>query len=269
MKKINTVEELKQVQLDILLAFHQFCVENNIKYSLAAGSLIGAVRHKGFIPWDDDIDVYLLRDDFKRLETIFPDVYHEKYYLLTLNREKEWPRAYGKMCDIRTVEIEEATNNYPMGVGIDVFPVDDVPDNLREWTIFENKRRFWRDFVTLKLTKYSCNRSFLKNVIILLSRCTTCFFSFGYLTRKLDRMAQENNDKGYNHVYENCPGLYNSSHPWLKEDMADIIDVLFEGHIVHIMKGYDDYLTTVYGDYMKLPPKEKRLSTHTVKAYWK
>ena len=68
MRKIESVEELKKIQLDILLSLHQFCSENNINYSLAAGSLIGAVRHKGFIPWDDDIDVYLLRSDYKKLE---------------------------------------------------------------------------------------------------------------------------------------------------------------------------------------------------------
>ena len=78
MRKIETVEELKKIQLEIFLSFHQFCTEHNIKYSLAAGSLIGAVRHKGFIPWDDDIDVYLTREEYKKLISLYPSVYQRE-----------------------------------------------------------------------------------------------------------------------------------------------------------------------------------------------
>ena len=269
MRKIESVEELKKIQLDILLSLHQFCSENNINYSLAAGSLIGAVRHKGFIPWDDDIDVYLLRSDYKKLEKSFPQFYDEKYSFVTINRDSKWPRVYGKMYDSRTVEDEDATNKYPIGIGIDIFPVDDVPDDINEWRSFEKKRRFWRDFTTLKSMTFSKNRSMSKNLFMIVSRCLTCFFSFSYLTRKMDRLSQMHNGKGYKHVYENCPGVYNSKRPWLKIDLYEFLEVPFEGHQIRIMKGYDDYLTTVYGNYMQLPPIEKRVSTHTIKAFWK
>lgn len=269
MNRIDNTDELKRIQLGILLSLHQFCCDNNINYSLAAGSLIGAVRHRGFIPWDDDIDVYLLREDYKKLESLFPNGYQGVYSFITINRNKEWPRPYGKMYDVRTVEIEDANNKYPIGIGIDVFPVDDVPDSIEEWMSFEKKRRFWRDLSMLKSMTYSRQRSFSKNVLLLASRCVTCFFSFNYLTRKMDRLAQLNNGNGYNHVYENCPGVYNSKHPWLKKDMAEFIEASFEGHKVSIMKGFDDYLKTVYGNYMQLPPVEKRVSTHTITAYWK
>ena len=121
MKIISTVEELRSIQLEILLSLHEFCTQNNINYSLAAGSLIGAVRHKGFIPWDDDIDVYLLREDYKKLEQLFPLVYQNKYSLVTINRDSQWTRSYGKLYDNRTVEEEDVTNKYTIGIGIDVF----------------------------------------------------------------------------------------------------------------------------------------------------
>lgn len=269
MKIISTVEELRSIQLEILLSLHEFCTQNNINYSLAAGSLIGAVRHKGFIPWDDDIDVYLLREDYKKLEQLFPLVYQNKYSLVTINRDSQWTRSYGKLYDNRTVEEEDVTNKYTIGIGIDVFPVDDVPDDLNEWKSFEKKRRFWRDFTTLKSMTFSKQRSLLKNLFMMASRCITSFISFGYLTKRMDRLSQSNNQKGYKHVYENCPGVYNSKHPWLKRDMEEFIEASFEGHKVSIMKGYDDYLKTVYGNYMQLPPADKRVSTHTIKAFWK
>lgn len=270
MKKIDTLEELKKVQLSILLSFHQYCSDNDIKYSLAAGTLIGAVRHKGFIPWDDDIDVYLLRPDYNKLVSLFPPTYQGRYCLYTLERDKKWNRAYGRFCDNTTLEFDIARNNYEgIGIGIDVFPIDDVPDDLLDWERFERKRRLIRDVITIKTMALSRKRSFFKNSLVFLSRIITWPFSFPFLTKLMDQYAQQNNGKGYSYVYENCLGVYNSKHPWLKKDLEEVVETCFEGHVVKIMKGYDDYLKTVYGDYMQIPPENKRVSTHTVTAYWK
>ncbi len=270
MKRIETVEELKKIQLDILLSFHQFCVENDIKYSLAAGSLIGAVRHKGFIPWDDDIDVYLMRDQYNELIAKYPKIYQGHYSLVTMERDNQWHRSFGKLCDTRTVEVEDVRNKYPeIGIGIDVFPIDDAPDKMGDWLSFDKKRRFWRDMMTLKSMTYSAKRSWAKNAFMYITRVLLTPFSFSYLAKRMDKQAQSCNGKGYCHVYESCLGVYNSKHPWKKTDLQEVIEAPFEGHTIHIMKGYDDYLKTVYGDYMKLPPEGKRVSTHTITAWWK
>ena len=270
MTKIESDEELKRILIDILLSFHQFCTDHNIKYSLAAGTLIGAVRHKGFIPWDDDIDVYLLRDEYNKLISIYPQVYQDKFSLITMERDSGWHRPSGKLCDNRTVVVECVRNKYEGGgIGIDVFPVDDVPDDPSEWMRYEKKRRFLRNVLAIKTIKYSRKRSIGKSIVLLLSRLLLWPFSFSFLAGIMDKYAQRNNGKGYNHVYENCLGVYNSRHPWLKQDMEQVIDADFEGRTVKIMQGYDDYLTTVYGDYMKLPPEEKRVSHHAYEGYWK
>ena len=73
------IEERKQIQTEILDALHTFCQETGIRYSLACGSMLGAIRHKGYIPWDDDIDIYMLREDFERLDALFPDVYQDRF----------------------------------------------------------------------------------------------------------------------------------------------------------------------------------------------
>lgn len=270
MRKIDSLEELKEIQLNILVALHRFCVEHGIKYSLAAGSLIGAVRHKGFIPWDDDIDIYLMRHEYNKLISLFPNNYEEKYCLLTIERDKNWHRSYGKLCDNRTIEIEETRNKSEgIGIGIDIFPIDDVPDDLTEWMLYEKLRRLLRNMMTLKSLELSKKRSIIKNILVLFSRIVLSPLSFRYLSKIIDNYAQKCNMKGYSHVYENCLGVYNSKHPWLKHDLEEVIDVIFEGHGVKIMQGYDDYLVTIYGDYMQLPPEEKRVTHHAFKAYWK
>ena len=270
MKRIETIEELKNIQLNSLLAFHQFCEENDIKYSVAAGSLIGVVRHKGFIPWDDDIDVYLLREDYNKLISSFPVVYHGRYVFVSLERNHEWNRAYGILYDNKTIKKEDTRDVFPdMGVAIDVFPIDDVPDDISEWNRFNKKRMFLRDIFMIKRLTLSRNRSLLKNLFILVSRVLLLPFSFGFLARSMNRYSQLHNRKGYSHVYENCLGVYNTKNAWLKKDLETVNDAIFEGHNVKIMSGYDDYLSTIYGDYMQLPPAEKRVTNHSFIAFWK
>lgn len=269
-RRIDTIEELKQIQLKILESFHQFCTENGINYSLAYGSLIGAIRHKGFIPWDDDIDIFLLRDEYNKFMSSFPKAYNEHYSLVSMGIDNKWHRAYGKLFDNRTIEICNTRNKYQdLGIGIDIFPVDDVPDEFSKWCRYERKRRLLRDVAMLKSLTLSKERSFGKNFIIFIGRIALSLFSFAFLTRLVNRYSQKHNGKGYNHVYENSLGVYNTKEPWKKSDFEEFVDVSFENIKVKIIKGYANLLTNVYGDYMRLPPKEKRISHHSFMAYWK
>lgn len=269
-RRISTIEEFKQIQLNILASLHQFCSENGIKYSLAYGSLIGAIRHKGFIPWDDDIDVFLLREDYNKFISSFPKTYNDYYALVSMEIDEKWHRAYGKMFDNRTVEVENTRNLYQgVGVGIDIFPVDEVPDDISKWFRYEKKRRFIRNAFTLKNLTISKERSIGKNLIILLGRLCLAPFSSSFFAKLMNIYGQKYNGKGYNHVYENSMGYYNTICPWNKSDFEEIMDASFEGLTIKIMRGYDNLLSNVYGDYMKLPPEEKRVSHHSFEAYWK
>lgn len=270
MRRIDTKEELKAIQLNALLALNDYCTRNSIKYSLAAGSLIGAIRHKGFIPWDDDIDVYLLRSDYNILISHFPKVFEEYYILISKDRDSRWLRTYSKLYDNRTVMKESARFSFEdLGVGIDIFPIDDVPDNPSEWKTYNKRRMLLRDILFLKTMKFSSKRGFLKNFVLFLSRIALFPLPYKFLIRRMDFYSQKNNNKGYSTVYENCLGIYNSPKPWLKKDFDQVIDAEFEGHKIKIMVGYNDYLTTIYGDYMTLPPVEKQISHHSFFAYWK
>lgn len=270
MKKIESIEEYKQIQLDLLLLFHRFCTEHGIKYSLAAGTLIGAVRHKGFIPWDDDIDVYLLRDDYNKLLSLCPPVVGDYGVLLSREREPEWHKAYSKFYDNRTRLIEQTRNGYErQGIGIDVFPIDDVPDDQKEWEAYNRKRILLRNIVSIKSLKFSTKRNPLKSAFALVGQLLLAPVSFEKFAEIMDKYSRKNNGKGYSHVYENCLGVYNSKKAWKKKSFETVIDADFEGYQVKIMEGYDDYLTTVYGDYMQLPPVEKRVAHHAFAAFWK
>ena len=136
-KEIN-INELKIIQLDITEHFHNFCNKNKIKYSLACGSLIGAIRHNGYIPWDDDIDIYVERKDYDKLIELFPNILDGKYEFICIERNKIWNIPYGKIFDNRTI-VEENTNDWlPIGVNIDIFPIDKVPDNNIIWKTYNN-----------------------------------------------------------------------------------------------------------------------------------
>lgn len=268
MKEIH-LEELKLIQLNILQALHDCCVENNIKYSLGCGTMLGAVRHKGYIPWDDDIDVYFMRDDYERLIRIFPKVYKEDYELICLERDKEWGRSYAKAFNNKTVLVEDTTEKKRIGIGIDVYAIDYVPDDESEWLNYNKRRLFYQSIFSLKSMITSRERSLVKNAIIVLSHIALLPFSHRRIALFINKYAQKNNGRCNTYACECVQGVITGKKRFKAADFDEVIDTPFEDRTFKIMKGYDDYLTNAYGDYMTPPPPEKRVSTHETKAFWR
>ena len=138
------IEELKKIQLDILIAVDDFCSKNNIKYFLSFGTLLGTIRHRGYIPWDDDIDIIMLRDDYNR----FLETFNHSYYKVnSIQNNPTYFLAFAKVTDERTVMQEEIVYPTEYGVYIDVFVVDGVPSStIAQRNLFRvayRLRRFW------------------------------------------------------------------------------------------------------------------------------
>jgi len=261
------LEELKVLQMNVLQAVDEYCNEHNIRYSMACGTLLGAIRHQGYIPWDDDIDIYVPREDYKRLIAEFPETYKGRYKIASLERSFNWTHPFANAYDDKTIFDENSRNRELIGVKIDIFPVDEVPLG-EEWIKYNQKRRRLQRLFSLYLVRLNSHRSLLKNAILLLVRILSIFFPTRKFAEYLDRFAQQNNYKGYEHMFECCLGMMQKQ-PFPKSLFDSLVYVPFEDRHFKAFSDSDYYLSNGFGNYMQLPPKEKRVSHHAFKAYWK
>lgn len=270
MEQITDINVLKQYQLGNLLALHRFCTEKKINYSLVYGSLLGAIRHQGIIPWDDDIDVCLLRDEYNRLIQEFPVQFEGKYSLHSLERQKDYVRPYARLCDDTTLEtFQDNIPMPPMGIGIDIFPIDEVPEDEKEWQKFNKKRRrlVWL-YMKKAYVHWDKKQNLLHNLCAATFNLLIKPVSFRFLAERLSRHAQQYRDTDSSYLFEACQGLVTQQRiP--KTAFNSYEPRPFEGHQLQIISGYNDYLTLTYGEYMQLPPEDKRQSHHQFTAYIK
>ena len=262
-----TDDELRNLQIGVLNAIDTFCKERGITYSLACGTLLGAIRHKGYIPWDDDIDIYLLRDNYNRLMMEFPNVYDNYFKLISLERNDLWDRPYAKAFDDRTIVEENAVNSVKIGVNIDIYPIDDVPNDEQKWFSYNRKRRLFQRLYASKTIKLG-GRSVLKDLILLILKFFLIFVSRRQFAEFLSSYAQKYNEKNYEYVFENVQGMLQKNR-FKKCLFLSVVDAPFNGHSFSIFRDYDDYLRNAYGDYMQLPPENKRVTHHDFDAFWK
>jgi len=248
MIEIKSIDEVKDIQLNILLTIHKFCEQNHIKYSLACGTLLGAIRHKGFIPWDNDIDIMLLRKDYEKLMSSYPDIF-ENISLISLERDYRWNRAYARAYDTRTIEIEDSKGNINgIGIGIDVYPIDYVPEDLEKWNSY-NRRRLWlQKIYAIKKLRWRKGRKLYKNMFMMLCQLLLQPFSQIFIAKKIDQMAQLYYDKPSKYVFENCQGISKGRKRFLSSDFDNYVEVEFEGYKVKSVANYDEYLRQDFGD---------------------
>lgn len=269
MDKEITIEQQRQILLDILKSVDNFCEENQIEFSLAFGTLLGAVRHKGFIPWDDDVDIMMTRENYEK----FRKKYNSKRYPLSdLKSDNSHPVSMGKIYDSQTYFYYHGVQKRKYGIFIDVFPFDIIPEqkNIREKWLNTIKRY-------VKYNQYKNNTwSYILKSSKLRTRMMGCivksFFSRTYIHRKLEKLySKYNNEKS---PYVSVPAVMVMREEYKKKmfpkDIFDEYKVLdFEGMEFPCIKNYDIFLKIFYGDYMKLPPVEKRIGKHGIKAFFK
>ena len=258
MERITDIQELRNIQLGIMDDIHNFCIKHNIKYSLAGGTLIGAFRHQGYIPWDDDIDIYLMRNDYERFLHEYNDA-SGRYQLLSPGTPNHYFYTFSKVVDTHTIMYEDETKGFEIGVYVDVFPVDYVPDDMKE-----RRRVFWWKHMLYKIRR--CKMS--KTVCLHSTIAFYCYrylpVTIGFIDLLLDRYIHRRRPSGF--ICEMCETERPLKGCYSVEAFDETFDVSFENKTYKSMKGYDEYLTNTYGDYMTLPPENQRIH-HQFKAY--
>ena len=231
------LEELKKLQIEILDDVVEFCEQNKINYWLNCGTLLGAIRHKGYIPWDDDIDIGMLRKDY--------DIFKEKY-----NKANRKYRKIGEK----------------LAVNIDIFVYDNAPDDIKTTNKMYRKIKILEALNIVKKVPYSTKKNHLfVNILRFPCHYILKLFPKSCFSKEIVKISKKYIDKKTNYIgsFSSLDRIHSR-----KSIFESFIKVKFEGKEYNAPIGYDELLTDFYGDYMKLPPTEKQVSHHVFEAFW-
>ena len=269
-KKPLTLEEVKKIEFNILCEFADFCSQNNLKYYLGYGTLLGAARHKGFIPWDDDIDVLMPRADYNKFieltgyNPIKPNLETRLY------RDCTNPNIYpfAKVIDTNTIVYEKGKSKKNIsGLWIDIFPLDGYPeDRDAAQKLFDKyiKLRNLQDLATT--SPMVVNQSIIKKLIkTIFIAPFVKFYGVKKICRKIDLLAQS-------YSFDKCDKV--ADFTWgdnidsylLKSELELAAEIEFEGRTFKAPAGWEAYLKRLYGDWTQLPPENQRIP-HGFEAY--
>ncbi len=277
--KEMTIAEMKSASVEVLKDVHAFCVENNIRYALGYGTLIGAIRHKGFIPWDDDIDIIMPRPDYDRFVRTYRD--RGDYELFSREADKALGGkdsmlfAYSRVVECRRTFVDASHAPFAKeecGVFVDLFPMDAVSDSpaihkcwLRVmkmlWMLGHAKRSAKRIDLSRRHGRNKLFWVMMKVVYPLLSYRVIDWHIALAKRLSWDRARYYANNTFF---------AYGMRERQRKECFETVVPVEFEGNTFWAPNGYDEILRNIYGDYMQLPPEDKRRPGHSFyKFYWK
>lgn len=260
------LRKVQMVQLEIAKEIRRVCEENDIRYFLADGSFLGAVRHGGFIPWDDDLDIGMLRSDYEKFCRIAPEKLKPEYCLQTWYTEKNYGLPFGKVLKRNTVYLENKKSRrlQENGFYVDIFPYDYVPEDP-----FEQKQLASRllSVYRVKLMKSGYQPWMENDRIIWKKRIGYLYYQLKSLFARQQELAREYDTLAVavlssNMVCEQSalqrPDYYERS------CIEQLADYTFEGEVFKGPKDYHKYLTALYGDYMQLPPEDQRENRHQI-----
>lgn len=271
MRKL-TDENVKYEVHNILQYIDKLCKQNNIRYYIAFGTLLGAVRHQGFIPWDDDIDLLMFREDYEKFQKVMR-TQNCQYKLYDVLNEKDYYMPMPKVIDSKTVsEWPVVRRDFNYGAWVDIFILDNVPDNMEERKSFLKRLDNIQRLYTISLYKYNSKwyNSIIKKLYYL-SLSWSILIGPKYFSKKLNRLAQKYNTTNTKDVLVNIHESHNNRIRYaMPRDMFGVpSEVVFEGHKYPAPNQVDEFLKFHYGDYMKLPPIDKQVSNHSIHLYYK
>ena len=253
----KTLRKIQLLQLEMLIEVDRICRKRNIKYIICGGTLLGAVRHQGFIPWDDDIDVRMERKEYEKFcKACHEELDKSKFFLQNYKTDKEYPWYYGKMRYLNTEYIRSGQEHLKMhsGIFIDIFPSDGLPDDLKSQKAISRKC-----FLLKKILYANVGKKSAKGLLARIGYSILSLIPNKMVFEALDKIGQKYQDDKYENI--TCYSLvdYNVERFLKRSWHFERVELTFEGKKFYAPKEYKKWLEFVYGeDYMQLPPVEDR-----------
>lgn len=273
--QLISMKDVQQGALDILIKIDEICRKEKYKYYLAYGTLIGAVRHKGFIPWDDDIDIMMPRPDYDRLVKYFYKHKDELFPFEIINPQvnDKCPYTISRISDSRYELDVDNEDEYGIGLFVDVYPLDGVGTTVEEYTKLKKESSRYASMCFLA-TRQSVKRENTKSTLKMIAK-----YPAYVIAKILGKNFFMNHLYKMSEVYNYNKSKYIGCIIWGSDDglrgifpkewFDEMIDIEFESHLFKTAKEYDKILRRGYGDYMKLPPEKERVAHHYYDAYKK
>ena len=248
----ETVERIQTVVFDILCDIDDFCQKYDIIYFLSGGTCLGAVRHQGFIPWDDDADIMLPRPDYELFLKSFQRKYSDKYEVGSVSTDRNWKRQYARISRIGTKVVSKNLNGETTGIFVDVFPIDGLPEKRIPREIFFKKTKI------LCGMQNACLRTSFDEAekYKFIKRMTSYFvkpFGANYFARKMNRIASRYDFDNSKYVGAALACHYGSRETIPRNYMEKANYLQFKSRKLPVPIGYKKYLHNLYGDYMSIP----------------
>lgn len=271
--KEMSLEELREIEIALLNHMADFCDEKSIKYFISNGTLLGGVKYGGFIPWDDDIDILLPREEYEKLVSLYED---RDYQLMVNEKNKSYLYPFAKLCDVSTILVENGIDNgVELGVNIDIIPLDYLGSDYKKAVRLVKINHLLSQLLLLRKKKFKTvlrdnKYSNLKKIKLILSFFVSRFMSSQFYIDKINKNSLMNkNNVSSEYVASAAWPVYEKKEVLHRHYFEDSCKVEFEGKQFSAPIGFNEYLKSLYGDYKQNPPKEKQVTHHSFVAYKK
>ena len=263
----DILEQVHEIQLEMALEVKRICKMHNIKYSIIAGTLLGAIRHSGFIPWDDDLDIGMLRSDYEKFIEVCKYELSGDYFLQTWESDPGFALPIAKLRKNRTRFVERNSSDASLhsGIYIDIFPFDNVPRGKIKQVFQDRSTYILKRMLLIRMNyKFWNDTEFLKKMLYKILKGVSLPLTTDKIKRILYMTMIANNDRASEKAVA-IGGAYGYKKESIKKEwLENLMEVNFEGEKISAPVNYSEYLTYFYGDYMTPPPENKRYNRHNI-----